>query len=657
MAKQDEKTHPKVKKLQDRLYQARSWHAYVDLIQRLCMRYYLGQHWRNSRPAASAGIVLPPKNAIDIVDNMIAPTIRHLSARLKLYDLRASFEPTRQDDAEVWLTAKQMKAWYNRWLPDSRLPQCLGRQNNLRNIIGSAFSTYYFDDDAPGGVRIEMVGPNRLTLDPSVTSQELDDHEFVIDSEALSVEAAQRMLSAYVSANNEIFKTDATVAMLRQSESWFGKSLFQLQPGATSSETPGIVVHRMFDKRFKEVAFIVQNVMPTRKKEDPQARFEPDWKMVYDGAWQYGNPYLHRSCLDNPVMSYGTSFVAEMIAPQNIANLVKKHELRTFFSRSTLKYFAEQESLVNPEQLDSPQENAVIYVKRGAGNFNERVPQLMQLPKSDPSPEFLAQRAEEALMRVASMSNNMLGEAADRQPFRSVELMIQQGSAPLRDISETDRHRDNQFINGLVRAGVDRMARLRPKKFVSYVGPGLSSPSLARVASRTILNGETIASIRPASYNPETPEAVQVRLWAAVVAGHLSYEQFNEEMFELTGRELEAGQEIAYQQAFEIARMALKGEDVVIRPLDNHEIIMRVLKKLAEARVTEEYTDAQCEALERLFLECRRVMFAVKQMDAAEQGLLGAVGAAGEEPPAQGTPPMQEGAPPQAGVALSQPAG
>jgi hypothetical protein len=640
--------------LKEFLDQARPLHAILDLLWRLAIQYYLGQQWKQANAFGAVGVVAPSKNMLHIVDNRIAPIIRQLKSRLKIYDARAKFVPTREDSPEVHMTARMQSKWYENWLPDSRFSQFYDRRIQECLIQGSGIGTAYADENSPGGIRLSKVGCGRITLDPANVSQEFDDHYRVVDSQVISVEEAKRVLQLGVSADDEIFKTETLLSTLTQSESWFGRALFQIAPGAVNSRTKGLAIHREFIGYFGHVRYYVQNFQPTRKKDDVASRNVPDWKVVYDSDWDYGNIYLHLTAFDNPVMAFGTGVVAELMPPQNIRNMVLKHNLRTFMSRSTRKFFAELESILNPEEIDSTKENGIIWLTQGRLTSTS-MPQVMQDSKADASPQFLADQAEAAFRAVASISENMDGQSKSHIPFASTELLLDQSKAPLRDMSETHRQRTNVFIGNVSRMGLDRMATQNYKKFVLFVGPGLASKALAKIASATVLDGQTSCSIRPASFIPETPEEMRSRFWPAVVAGHMTYREYNENVFELTGREQEAGQEAAYQQAFEIARLLLKGEEVSPRPLDNHEINMRVIKTLAQLRITEEYTDEQCQAFEGFVLRTKKIMLGSGMMDSA----IGAFNPAAKPPASTpgATPPPPTNTPPTGAVPQMQAAG
>jgi hypothetical protein len=646
VASKNDNDSEKVAEIRKELDGARQWHAIRELVSRLCILYYLGHQLDRKGGMGLWGTVIPPRDPSEIIDNAIGYLVRHAKSRLKQYDLRATFRPTREDDPAVSITSRVVRRWYNNWLPDSGYSQFVDMRNLNRLLTGSSFGTFYGDDDAPGGVRLASCdAAGYLTLDPAVASQELGQHDHVTESMALSVNDARNLFKNNIDAKDEIWDSDCSLANYATSQPWFGRATFLLQPGSMTSPTMGIAAHRRFSGRFKTVTWFIQNPKPHRKAGSKVA-WESDWKVVKpDDEWFYGNPYLHLSCSVNPVSALGIGYVAEMIGQQNVKNLVNIWELRSGLSRSTLRFFAESGTMVNdPQNLASTEEGKVYYIKPQGGRFNESIPQVVQMPKVDFSAENLAAKAQKAMENISGIMGDLRGEQGkSREPFSSLSLRIEQAKAQLRDIAETDRQRLNVFTNNMACFGADRMARTNTKKFVDFVGPGIASPVIARVTHRTIIDTATRCSIRTAGALM-SPDELRANLMAMVTAGHLSYEQYKQEMYDFTGQEESPGQDEHYQSAFEIARRILAGQHVNITPLKcDIPILMHVIKTLANKSIVEEYTEKQDRDLAVAYQLCRQILHADVGMDQATYGPNAPAPAAAKAAPGQAGPSAAPG--------------
>jgi hypothetical protein len=663
---QTDALHPKIIEILTELEISRAWHAFYDIRDRMMVRYQMGQGWRLGWDGGGNAVGKPPmpnKESLHITPNMLSPVVRQWCGRMNVTDWSSQFNALRDDDPGVHLTARQMSSYFDQWHEPAMLPDHFRDSVFKEVVIGTAAMTAYWDDDAPGGLRIEKVWSHRITTDPSVTSELLENHPYVIDSQVLPVSLLRRILKAYLPENDEIYNTDATMEQMMSGESYLGRALYQLQPGIGMSKTKALVLHRRFSNNFKQVTYALQNPMPS----DPE-KGKPDylrtterpppntWKLVVaDKEWLYGNILLKLDLFDNIISSVGIGLVSECVPIQDIISLCKKHGLRTMFTRSSLRIIAEPDSILNPDVFKQNIEGAIIQMKPGAMSTGKHLPQAFEMPKVDMSTEKLEQAAMTALSFVSGGANSPVGEMIrSGQPYSAIELLINQGLTPIITEAEQNRVRTNRWINNIVRMGVDRMARCRTKEFVEFIGVGLSSPSLAKIASKTVLNGQTKCSIRPASWLAETPQQIYTRLWAALQAGRIEWDEFVVQYYDLTKREFRPGQDEANQQAHEAVRRTLLGEKLNVPPLVDYATWKYVISRYLGRSLTAEYTDAQQAALYALYDKCEKGQLALNLHKGAQQTAAnpqgespggGAPPSAGTEAPGAAPTPDMAGAP------------
>lgn len=613
--------HPKVALLKQRLRAGEQMHLLYDVIHVLAAKYQAGRQWKADTGATHLGPIVPQQftgTNPKVTANIIAPQVRHLDGRLKVDDFRGHFIPN-DGRPETHLTTRQLQSWYNKWVGHSRIGPWYHDLSFARVVLGTQVGSWYFDDSAPGGIRLARMFPARLTLDPAETTAELDGHEYVVDSEAMSTAAAERSLGHYMAKKGISIKSQTPLTDLRTSEVYLGRDLYNLQPGSLQSETTGVVVHRMYDHWFGHLTVIVQNPSPERAKDDDS--WDHDWHVIYDDDWLYGCPFLKLDLFKSIATALGTGLVVELVPMQDLINLAMRAELRGFIARASFKYFAVKDSIINPDVLRSNQEGAVVWVKPTARD-RDFWPQQVQMNKLDTSSMALIQQALSFGELGSGVTPTMRGEGIKRgQAFAAYELLRQQSSVPLQTIARQDKERTDTFSNGVARAGVERMARTRPKAFVDFVGIGLANRTLAKIASKRVLEGPSRCSLRDNAFLPQTTEEKETRLFALAEAGRFPFMEFVQELFQQTGRPVLEGQIEAYQQASEIARRKVLGIEVKIRLYDNHTVIQRVVRQLLNQRLTAEYDDDVLQRLEDTIIESKDMEFTQARMDAARQQL------------------------------------
>lgn len=627
-------------------------HGQLDAMAIMAARYQVGQHWKSSI-GSQAGIVAPPKvtreNPI-VTANMIAALVRQWTGRLNVSDFTAGFEP-RDAKPESHLTARMLQRWYNYWVRESGVEGWYNDLSFARVVIGSAVGTWYFDPDQPGGVGLSVLHPGRLTIDPANRNWELEEHETVIQSDALSSGEARRRYGLYFD-NDKPFQSDARLSTLRAVESYVGSALYGIQPGAADSIATGVIVHRRFSQRYKRLHVVIENPSPTWQ-EKGKKRAEFFVARPPEGAergeddswiWRWGCPYLKLDCFQNIAVAFGNGLVVELIPAQNLLNMAKRCKLGALLSRAHYYMVAYKGTLENEAALRGPP-GSVILLKKG---FKDKlIPSFIAPPRYDGAADNLDADAQALMQALSHITPTLQGQAAGKRgdvPYAAYELLRQQGLVPLEAVALRDRDRTSKFMNRVARAALDHYGRTDPGYLANIIGHSFGSRRLGQVASRSVLKGPTSCVMRRDAFLPQTAQEKEARLMTVAAAGGGKVDPtFANLLFEQTGYPLVSGQAEAYQQAYEIARRVIADEkDSQIFIDDDLEVMLRVIDQTMRQRVTMELSPEAIGRLQAAKTQCLTLMAKKKAVEASLSGMTQTLGGPSEElpepVPAQGAP-------------------
>lgn len=657
----DHSDSPAVQQLKDELEGCRSLHAQLDTVHIMAARYQVGQHWR-AQDSSQAGIVIPPKisaaNPI-VTANEIGAMIRQWDGRLMVTDFSAKFKPL-DSRPGVHLTARQLLAWYNYWTRESNLTGWYADLSFFRLITGTAIGTWYFDEDAPGGVGLDVMHPGRLTINPANRSWDLDDHECVVESTAISADEARRRVGRYFT-DDKPFQSDARLSDLRGSESYLGSALYNLQPGAGESRSTGVIVHRRFFKRYQRLQIFVENPRPTYKR--PGLRTS-DFFIAKPPAgngndansweWKYGNPYLKLDCFRNVAMAFANGLVLELVPMQNLINLALRAGLGGFISRAGYRWFAHRGTVENPATLQSGREGSVVWLSTAAFR-NKIFPQAVAPPRFDTSADALFQQARGIMSSLSHVTPTLQGESVKRgQATSAYELLRRQGLVPLEAVAALDQQRLERFLNRLSRAVLDWYGRTNSRFLSDIIGRSFSSPALARVAGGQILKGSTTCVLRDGAFLAQTRQEKEARIMGLFQAGRLqgvnglaTAEELPYILYEITGYPTLPGMEEAYQTADAIVERVIHDDrDADIYQGDPLYVIDRVIKRVLSERIKHDYSREQITRLQAAQNRVKRLLAIEVQGDAALNGLRATLAGPGAQVPpnagAASEPMMQE---------------
>jgi len=618
-----------VKRCRQLLAQSCGWHAAVDGANLLCTRYYLGHQWtRVSEVGKGPGFLpqLMSAENLTTVVNKIRHFVCQWHSRLIVRDWEGRIQVREEDESpQSHLTARALQTWYNRFVSYGNLTPWERRLCFGRLICQSSFGAHQFNPQAPCGLDLRIVAPGTLTLDPLNLNPDICQHDEVVESTVISVNEAEAL---YGRALDRVgVKLDAAVRMsdLIGQESYLGRTLFGLQPGAYDSETRGIVLHAFWRKKHTERVLIVQN---PRTWDKSVPRRPDDWIEVENEPWDYGCIYAKLDCFDHPASALSRSLAAELIPLQDTLNLVQRKDLRAVYYGGRFRYMVAEQSLVSPEEtLTSNAESAVVRYRQGTA-----VPSILQQPTMSYGTNEIMARTALWMQEQASVTDPMTGVGVKRgQSGIAYQSLIAQGLGPIQSLKDDDYDAVTPFMNRAARAAVMWYARTSPKKFVQIVGRSVVSVSVLKSAADDLQELQTLCVLKRSAFLAETAAMIDANLKSAMVAGHLPWWDYQWERLFQTGYPAYYGQENELHNVQEIVRRLLTGEMKVnqIEQMDNHQLLMSWLKRLLRRRVLAEYSEDEVKTLQQAILWCEFRQYQLEQREALKQAALG--GAPGSE--------------------------
>ena len=646
---------PIVARILAELAACRTLHAYIDMMSIMAARYQVGQHWR-SGISNQAGIVIPPKVSDEnprVTANICAAHVRQWDSRLGVRDLAGAYEPL-DGRPEIHLTARILQAWHDFFIRENNPRTFHNDLSFARLICGTAIGTWYFDERRPGGIGLAVLHPGRLTIDPANRSWDLDDHEYVIQTDVLSCDEARRRYGKHFE-NDLAFQSDATIGQLRMVDSYLGSALYGLQPGGGESITKGVIVYRRFSDHYRKLQVVIHNPAPSWKEKerrsDGSLGRSAEYFVVGEWPWRWGNPYLKLDCFRNVACAIASGLVAELVPTQNLINLAVSSDLVSLLAEAGgWRWVAYKDTIHNPEAMKKGRAGSTIWLTPKA--YREKLaPQIVAPPAGNRTAANLFDQANFIMSLLSSVTPTLQGQGVKRgQAYAAYELLRREGLAILESVASEDQGRTERFWNRVARAAVDHYGRTNPGYLANIVGRSLGSPSLGRVASKTILAGPTACVLRRSAFLALSAQEKEARLMALAQAGRIDPKDLPHELFEQTGYPLLASQQAAYQQAQEIIRRILNNEpDGQFDMDDDLEVALRCINNVMVRRVTLCLTRKQRMALHEAKTEVLDMLAEKRGIEAGIAGVENALAGPGaQRPPESPSPsapiPMMQGA-------------
>jgi hypothetical protein len=682
VAPNNDGNHPLVNLCRERLEASLGLQAVLELQEIAGATMARGRYWRSAGRDTDSNKE-PQKNndpVLSTVIDVVGPLVRNLDGRLRVDDWGAFFttvegEIVSLESPELNDKLRMEQSWYWRWMPRARLAEWYAALSFRRIVCGYALARWRFATDREDlgetlGVRLDPCANSRITTDPANPVQDLWEHEYLIDSRAISVGQAERYFGPYLKERGITLKSGTPLRDLIAGDQYVRFSLYDQMDGAFASATKGVIVHEMFDEFWKRLTLIIQN--PAYK--DTDGAYHPtEWLVVWPrasgasrtrgGLWRYGCPYLKLDCYRNPVRAFGDSFPLSIAGPQNLVILISRMHVRNVFFTSLLRWVVQQDALVSQadeDALTSNEMGAIVRVKR---NFpvNAAI-QPLQANRYDAAADRLLGLAMDAMFRSSAVTPILQGEVTNREPNSLYQTRLQQALVPLESISALDQRRSQVFVSNMADSVLKYHSLTSPRRdLVTILGPRFAGCIVRKDMGRIIAAGPLAVHLKESAFRPQSAEEKEQKLFALLNSGRISPTDpwFLQERYLQTGWEAEAGQSDVYHNALDIVGRLLSGEHVIIRSYYPHAWIKRLCKLYLATAVIRDYTPEQIEALELCVAVCEAEEFRTAQMEAAKQGMLAGGPGAGSGgaslpalPPAPQAPAPPESNPPPMGAPI-----
>ena len=600
----------RIELLRDRFQAAAQVNLILDVAARLAVGYTYGAQWQRSvKRQPSLTDLLPQRQLGDFkaTINLIGQFVRRYYATLGIADWRAAFRADTTDE-ESHLTARVVQKVYDSWHPKAKLVNWWDMMNLQRVIIGSGAARFVFDPKAPNGIKVVTFPACRLSLDPANVNPDLEGHEYIIDTQALSVAEIKRRTGIQL-------ETEQTLGQIFSTHEEVMRSLHGT---AADSRTRGALIHSMYDENFEHVTIVVRN-FATIVNDGGNKDLREDFYVIYDGPWAYGNPYMKIDLFPNAALAHGNGLPIELIQSQDTLNYAYYSPIRAGINRASLKWRYKAGTIQNPDTAFNNVEGGHIILKQTARFANAfELPEPVQMPKYDVSLLPLAQSTVEFMQMQSDVTGPVRGEPVKRgQAASAYELLVRQATVMLQKVANTDAERLNGFLNRVGRVMTTRLAKKDVVRLREVVGKGTASKAIARLAQKKTLRGETSCSLSPTAFIAESPAEKRARIEHHRQIGLLTEIEAKGEIYEQTGLPVYKTQGEDYQNAEEALRQVLAGKFREPSVFDNHDVLLSVFLRAHRKRITAEYTAKQVGALEEFMLEIRTMQFKDTRMQEA----------------------------------------
>jgi hypothetical protein len=675
-----ENVHPKVKLLRLRLASQLGVQSIYQLQRIAGAALARGQFWRsngsdtttNDEPQINNDPIL--SSTIDTV----GPLVRQLDGRLRVDNMAGYFTTAEGniiaiDDPILNEHLRLNQSLYNRWVPRSGIREWYADLSFRRVIAGSAIARWRFPKLRLGataeekraylrtnGLRLDWSPHSAVSLDPMFPVPEIDRHTWAIDTQALSVEQASEQYGQLLEEKGASVTSGTLLRDLIRADNFVNSSISAGYTGVSESETRGVLVHEMFDENYRRLTIILEN--PEWIDRDRRKHPTEFW-VLYDGAWEYGCPFLKLDCYKNPDRALGDSFPLSLSGAQNIVTVLTRMHLRGVWVQAMMKWLVASESLeeADEEALTSDEFGAVVHFRRNAGAASALVAPL-QVNRYDAAADHLIGMATNAMERSSAVTPILQGEAANREPNQSYQTRLQQALVPLESLSQLDKRRSEEWAANATEANGRNAGLYVPRKvFVRWAGPRFAGMALDRNRMRKVVDAGPVAlHLRDDAFAPKPREVKHQELMALAVAGHIDPRDpwYQEEQFLQTGWEAESGQADAFHAAMTVVGRVLDGEELQPGPSYPLAWIIRIAKQHVNTGLLSGYSKRQIRDLQLLITDCEIEQHQAQLMMAATQSATNALGGSQQGGPAAAGPPTM-GAPgagsPMGGPMVGQP--
>jgi len=220
-----------------------------------------GQTWKKGNTKSDAG-KRPQRDKDDVLRiplNLIFDKVQHQYGRLMVTDFGGNFvtledERVGTESPEYAEKLDLVQDLYWRWLPQSRIREWADEMNFRRVTFGWEVGRWRLPwtralVERYGALILDRSQGARLVTDPTVVSQDPNDHRYLISVEAMPVAEANALYERGLKSKGRFpIENGAKLGNLIASDNCLSKYMGRKVHGAYASKTPGLVVCTMWDE-------------------------------------------------------------------------------------------------------------------------------------------------------------------------------------------------------------------------------------------------------------------------------------------------------------------------------------------------------------------------------------------------------------------------
>jgi hypothetical protein len=569
--------------------------------------------------------------------DIISPQVRQYDARFQVADFHGALTSTEGTtvpfDSAPFIEKLQMgSAWFNRWLAQANMSENHADRSFRRIQSGWSVGTWLFDDNPRTqkrtmGIRQKALNSSLLVTNPANKNQDLTEHEYVIQATVMTIKEAVKLYGPALAKKQRMLeKSGKTVKQLTATERFVGTQ-YGSDTGSFQSSEPGVVVYRMLDDSFGRNVILLQ--VPGYKDPDDSRAEEkdPDWHIVEDGVWEYGNPYIKLDLFRNTDTGFGDGLPLTLRGPQTIVSIMNRMQLQAVYAQGMVRWIVVENSLKGPEEeaaLTSNKQFAIVRVMPG-----QTAPQPLQVERYDSAAAALMGQSIDAAYKASAISPILQGEGLSRETGSAFDSRRQEALVPLDSIGLCDKRRYEAYFANMIQAAQRRFFNKGSSKTIIDLYGGRFAGVVAedavfpgRLAS-IVDSGPIALHLQEDKFRPQSPDDKDAFLKEMAVAGHLDLMQPSMVLQRLlqTGRESIAGASELYHAASMKVQLALSLKPVKVWPGEPHDYIIELAKHMIACAGPRGYDESQVEALNQLVLDAEEARFMADAAEAQRKAL------------------------------------
>jgi len=603
-----------------------------------------GQTWKKGN-TKSAGPKRPHREKDDVLRiplNLIFDKVQHQYGRLMVTDFGGNFvtledERVGTESPEYAEKLDLVQDLYWRWLPQSRIRGWADEMNFRRVTFGWEHGRWRLPwtrelTDRYGALILDRSLGSRLVTDPTVVSQDPNDHRYLISIEAMPLAEVNALYERGLKAKGRYpIKTGARLGNLIATDNWLSKYMGQKVHGAFGSKTPGLVVCSMWDEWWEKMDVFLLNLEHADKDGRRTAR---EWLHVWpvpgvSNDWVYGCPWLKLDAYRNVRKWTGDSLVMKVAPMQAIANLMMRSKVRRTLFHSLVRVLVLTNALEEggADKLRSNRQFEIVGVKRGFPT--EKIAQVLQFPRIDPAEDQLLSMAFEEATRLSGANEPLVGKGADRETATGYVSRVQQALVPYQPTAAQDQGRFTEWLRNASEASARFHGLSSPRErciviFGKNHAELLSGKGTTARVRKVLDSGKIKFKMHDEAFRPVAVDELKEQLLIALKAGRFgdltqaeNWRRFAIQWYLRTGEEYDKGESDKFHEANIIVGKTMRGEPVEVAYGDPVIWIVYLAKTYLGVSRGRKYTPKQRDSLRRLIAAARNVQDLEAQEEAS----------------------------------------